>query len=369
MFSSLIVRASRSLALIALAAVVVLAAALAASRPSLQSVRLTAVEGSTSVVLTADGPLPLPQAGILTSPPRIYFDFLDVGTETKGVRVEGNVLVRGVRIAIHQPEPLVTRVVIDLSQPAPCRIDSGLRESGQLTIVVGTPTAPPAGRVPPIPPTPRPDTTVRRATPPMTAGPPPAVARASAPTEVPPATSPAPVTPPPQRDAVTPSAPFQPPPESARPTAAPAVQEPAGEVAPYMQRVGSLLTRLERLRPLLVALDTFVAVPGEPLKGAAAEFASIKLGLADIAPPTPLAAAHELLRDVCSLGVAAVAARIEPGAPDDAARAWNAASGALGAILLLDQARAALGLEPVWTPTAGGTEAARWGPRKTWPSR
>ena len=135
---------------IALAALVLLTSGPLASRPSLQSVRLVAGDGATSVVLVADGALPSPKIGVLTDPPRIYLDFPDVAAATAGTRADGDLLVRGVRVAVNQSQPLVTRVVIDLARPAPHRIEAGLRDSGQLTIVVGGPVAP-AGAAPPRP--------------------------------------------------------------------------------------------------------------------------------------------------------------------------------------------------------------------------
>ena len=118
--------------LVALAALVLMTSGPHASRPSLQSVRLVVENGATSVVLTADGALPSPKVGVLTDPPRIYLDFQDVATATAGTRASEGALVRGVRAAVNQPQPLVTRVVIDLARPAPHRIEAGLRDSGQL---------------------------------------------------------------------------------------------------------------------------------------------------------------------------------------------------------------------------------------------
>jgi hypothetical protein len=82
------------------------------------------------------------------------------------------------------------------------------------------------------------------------------------------------------------------------------------------------------------------------LTAAAAEFESIRLALTVIVPPRTLTATHELLRDVCVLGAASAAARVAPTAPDDSARAWNAAAAAAGAIMFLDRARADVGLPP-----------------------
>jgi len=63
-------------------------------------------------------------------------------------------------------------------------------------------------------------------------------------------------------------------------------------------------------------------------------------------PPRTLVTTHELFRDLCVLGAASVAARVAPAAPDDSARAWNAAAAAAGAIMFLDRARAEVGLAP-----------------------
>ena len=139
--------------------------------------------------------------------------FPDVAAATEGMRVNGDLLVRGVRVAVNQSRPSVTRVVIDLARAAPYRIEAGLRASGQLTIVVGVPVAQagePAGSWPP----------VRRSS------------RA-----------------PPERLAA---------------------RTPAKDVAQYLQRASSLLERLERLRPLLVSLDALSVLPEEQLKAAAA---------------------------------------------------------------------------------------------------
>jgi hypothetical protein len=262
-----------------------------ASRPSLQTVRLVDVgNGEASVMLSADGALPSPDIGVLADPPGISLDFRDVGAATEGMRVNGDLLVRGVRVAVSQSQPPVTRVVIDLARPAPHRIEADLRASGQLTIVVGARLAV-AGE-------------------------------------------------PASRAARTP--------ELVRAAGATAARAPAKDVAEYLQRVSALLVleRLERLRPLLVSLDALGALPEAQLKAAAVEFVSIRQALATITPPRTLAATHGLFRDVCVLGAASAAARVSTAAPDDSTRAWNAAAAAAGAIMLLDRARGEVGLAP-----------------------
>lgn len=329
---------------IALAALVLTTSGPLASRPSLQTVRLTVGDGATSVILSADGALPSPKVGVLTDPPRIYLDFMDVAAATEGTRVNGDLLVRGVRVAVNQSRPLVTRVVIDLAKPAPHRIEAGLRDSGQLTIVVGVPVAL-AGAPPPRPR----GQDVAGSAPalprPPPAEPPKAAAPAKAPATVPAVRAAAPAASRPPQAGEPATRPARSP-EFARAAGATAARAPTKDVAQYLRGASSLLERLERLRPLLVSLDALVVLPEEQMKAAAEEFESIQQALVAIVPPRTLAATHELFRDVCALGTASVAARVAPAAPDDSTRAWNAAAAAAGAIMLLDRARAEVGLAP-----------------------
>jgi hypothetical protein len=307
-------------------------------------VRLIVGDGATSVILSADGALPSPKVGVLTDPPRIYLDFMNVAAATEGTRVNGDLLVRAVRVAVNQSRPLVTRVVIDLAKPAPYRIEAGLRDSGQLTIVVGVPVAL-AGAPPPRPH----GQDVAGSAPalprPPPAEPPKAAAPAKEPATVPavPAATPAASRPPQAGEPATRPARS---PEFARAAGATAARAPTKDVAQYLRAASSLLERLERLRPLLVSLDALAVLPEEQLKAAAEEFESIRQALAAIVPPRTLAATHELFREVCVLGTASAATRVAPTAPDGSTRAWNAAAGAAGAIMLLDRARAEVGLAP-----------------------
>jgi hypothetical protein len=333
----------RNLARIAFAILVLAAPRPLASRPSLQTVRLIVGNGVTTVILSADGALPAPKVGVLTDPPRIYLDFGNVAAATEGIRVEGSVLVRGVRVAVNQSVPLVTRVVIDLSKPAPHRVDAGRRESGQLMVLVGVPVAVAdtpdartdaravAGGVPPAPAPPPPDVPEIAAR---------ARTAAIAPAVPPPA--PAALTPEAQPDAAAARAARSS--GFARGAGGTAARAPARDVAQYLHGASPLLERLERLRPVLVSLDALAIVPDERLKPAVEEFGLIRTALASLIPPRSLVATHELLRDACILGAASATARVTPGVPDDSSRAWNAAAAAAGAIMLLDRARADLGL-------------------------
>jgi hypothetical protein len=346
MHSRLPLMLHRDLARISLVVLVLATAGPFASRPSLRNVRLIVGDGVTSVMLTADGALPSPKVGVLSDPPRIYLDFVNVAAATGGTSVEGNVLVRGVRVAVNQTEPLVTRVVIDLSRPAPHRIDAGQRESGQLTVIVGVPVAP---AVAPKAPAPRQDVAAEA---PGAPTPPPTNAagigvRAGTPVTAPAVPSAASVSQPPapQPDAAARAARS---PGFARADGGTASRAPARDVAQYLQAASPLLDRLERLRPVLVSLDALAAVPDERLKPAAEEFKAIEKALASLVAPRSLAATHELLRQACTLGAASVAARVGPGATDDPSRGWNAAAAAAGALMLLDRVRADLGLATSW---------------------
>ncbi len=340
----------RNLARIAFAILVLSAAGPLASRPSLQTVRLIVSDGVTSVLLSADGALPAPKVGVLSDPPRIYLDFENVAAATKGIRVEGSVLVRGVRVAVNRLEPLVTRVVIDLSKPAPHRVEAGQRESGQLTVHVGVPVAVAgapkaqagardvAGGAPPppgLPPTFVPDIAARARTA--------AIAPAGP--------QPAPAALPPEAQPNADAARAARSPGFARPAGGTASRAPAKDVAQYLRAASPLLDRLERLRPILVALDALASIPDEGLKPVVEEFGLIRAALASLAPPRSLTATHELLREACAVGAASASARFAPGVPDDSERAWNAAAAAAGAIMLLDRARADLGLAPDAAPT------------------
>jgi hypothetical protein len=321
-----------------------------APRPSLQTVRLIDVgDGEASVFLSADGALPSPEVGVLTDPPGIYLDFLDVGTATEGMRVGGDLLVRAVRVAVDQARPSVTRVVIELAKPAPYRIDAGQRASGQLTIIIGVPVAP-AGAPPPRPAIPQ--------APP--AEPLKAAAPARAPATVPaaPAAAPAASRPPPAGEPATRAARS---PEFAHAAGATAARVPPKDVAQYLQRASYLLERVERLRPLLLSLDALAVLPKDQLTAAAEEFESIRKGLAGIVPPRTLAASHELFRDLCVLGASSAAARMAQATPDDSTRAWNAAAAAAGAIMFLDRVWAELGLAPAQLGALPGSSLPKGG--------
>ncbi|MGE5359040.1 MAG: AMIN domain-containing protein [Bacteroidales bacterium] len=317
-------------------------AALSAGGTSLRTVRVVAQGATTAVVIEADGPLPTPRVGVLRDPPRIYLDFAGVKTATSGTYPDVNAPVHGVRVAINQAQPLVTRVVLDLATPMPHSIDATSRERGQLTILVGP--APQAA-------------VVAAATPP--------------PVPAPPSMAVAPPTPAPAAAAAAPAVAVPAPGAEAPPAAAaPAARPPADaasraevisafaakgrapgnrpspkDVEKYLQKAALAILRLERVRPILVSLDALAAVHDAQLKKAAEEFQAIRRVLVAVNPPRSLKQTHDELCEVCTLGTTAATARLDRTLPD-ATRGWSAASAAAGALMLLERAQTDLGLGP-----------------------
>lgn len=233
---------------------------------TLREVHVASQAGVSTVVIEADGPLPAPVVGVVGDPARIYLDFPGVTPATRGTAVALNTLVRRVRVALHQPEPLVTRLVIDLTKPAPHRLEAARRQLGELTVIVGD----------------------------------------------------APVS-----------------------TAGGAKERPAAvSPADARQRAATLaaLEQLERLKPVLVSIDTRAALPEEILRTTGGEFEAIRVTLSALRPPRELAPTHEVLVTVCVLGTRAVETRLEAQQRADDASTWNAASAAAGALILLDRA-------------------------------
>jgi hypothetical protein len=282
-----------------------------ASGTVVRSVRLAPGGGAAAIIVRADGPLPSPAVGVLGGPPRIYLDFRDVTTATTGIQLEGHALVRRVRVALNQAQPPVTRVVIDLARAAPYRVEAGGRERGELTVVVEAPAATELA---------------------------PAVPGAQA------VSSPAPLSPEPAPARV---ATVTPPAAASKDVAA---RAPAKDVERYLAQISSALDRLEQLRPLLASLDALKSVSGVELKAAAGEFQSIRQALVAIEPPRTLKATHELFCTVCALGALSATTRLESVARGDVAGAWNAASAAASALMLLDRSGAELGVVPIRSP-------------------
>ena len=123
----------------------------------------------------------------------------------------------------------------------------------------------------------------------------------------------------------------------------PAPRQPDG---PFAQLVG-IIDRLEKLRPLLVAIDARSTQQGVNLQVAAAELSSIAKAVSGIRFTTRTNRTQGRLVQACGLASQAIQARMESEASGNPTLGWTAASAAAGTLLLLDGARAELGLPPV----------------------
>jgi len=256
----------------------------ATGQTMLRSVRFDPEPDGVAMTIEANGPLPLPRVGVLADPPRVYIDLAGVAPGTSAIVESSNALVRRVRVAVNQPDPLVTRVVIDLSQPVAHRVDARARAAGRIRVLLGGRAASdvrPAASVPPNPPG-------------SVLGKP---------------------------DESVPSTPAE------RPTTQPAAQRRSVALV-------AAAARLERLRPLLVSIDTRADVPEPSLHAALDEFAAIQHTLTGLRTSE----VQDALVKVCVLGTTAVEARIDAQQRGEPGPAWTAASAAAGALMTLDRA-------------------------------
>jgi len=264
------------------------------SSVSLRSVRVEPAtqDGTTRVVIDANGTLPEPASGTALRPPRIYVDFTDVLPFQTVEPVSPNPVVARVRVAEHSASPLVTRVVVDLIREATYRIDSSGRAAGRVILIIGTPES----RISNVP-------AIRSQPPPAT---------------VPPG------------------------PSRQQPAAKSQQPRSASAEAQYGVRVSAVLVRLHALRPLLEAIDRRTdTIPGD-LDAAAKEFDDGAKLLTAIKPPSSRTSTHALLMRTCTLGARAARLRQTADASQDAASGWEAASAAAGALLMLDRANGEL---------------------------
>jgi hypothetical protein len=290
--------------------------------PHLQAVRIvTTANGPTAVVIEGDRPLPSPFIGVVTEgPPRIYFDFTGVVTDTTGIRAEGDPWIRRVRVAIHSQDPLVTRVVIDLFRATPHSVDANQPSPSQFVVSVGG-----GGPRPPVPaPKPRP----------APARPEPGAAESPKPDS---------------------SKPDSPTPESAKPEVAkpeaatpesPKPESPRQETVktdPYVKQASAVVARFEQLRPVLEAIDAQVDQQAVNLQRAVSELDAMRRSLNALRAPRPLQDTHDQLAQACILALRAVRTRMEFATTGNAPLQLNAASAAAGALMLMDRARTALG--------------------------
>jgi hypothetical protein len=295
--------------------------------PVIRSVRTEAgKDGSTMVVVEGTGPLPEPSSGVAaTPPPRIYLDFTDVLPDLNLPPVSPTALVKAVRVAEHTASPLVTRVVINLAKATTYRVDTSGRSQGRIAVVLSALPSERAATAPP------PAASATKPSAPATS------ARPTQPRPAPPPSTPEKEQPRPVQPPSTPA----PPPSAASP---PTTQSPAARgrsdaaESQYGIRISSALVRLHALRLLLEAIDRRAdPIPGD-LNAAAAEFDAIGKLLSGIKPPSNREGTHALLLRTCTLGARAVRMRQEASATKDAAKGWDAASAAAGALMMFDKA-------------------------------
>jgi len=287
-----------------------------------------APDGSVLVVIQADGAIHPPESGVLAAPPRIFFDFPEVLPAARGAAGQDNPAVRQVRVALHSTAPRVTRVVIDLVQATPYRLEATDDPSRFVVAISGAANAgPPPAPVPPTiaeaPPTPAP--TIARVK---------EVAKPAAAAVVPP---------PPTPEIVPDAAPPPPPPPDPKPAAT--AGAPRSADSAQDQLVG-IIDRFEKLRPLLTAIDGRSPAQAVDLQVAAAELASIAKAVTAVKYTPRTNRTQGRLVQACALASQAVKARIESEATGNPALGWTAASAAAGTLLMLDTARGELGLPP-----------------------
>ena len=239
---------------------------------TVRSVRVDAANPSAPVVvIEGGGPLPAPQVGVLDTPPRVYLDFPGVRPDTTGTTPQSSGVVRRVRVGVFKTDPVITRVVIDLVERTPHRLDATERDRGRVRVTLG-------------------------------------------PTQ---ANLPAPV----------------------RPAEMPKAARPATSTAGPDRTVAlGALEQLERFRALLSAIDARSDIPEPALTSAIGEFENIKQMLTSRPPDK----AEEILVKICVLGANAASTRIGAQQDNDPGRAWNAASAAAGALIMLDRAASEL---------------------------
>ena len=323
----------------------------AAGRPSAQSkpVILEAIaisrQGDAVVVdIIADGPLPIPATGRVDSPPRYFLDFPGVIAGTRGAAPGPGVLKR-VRVALNTKSPLVTRVVLDLTDQPPVQIQGDESGRGRIRLILGKPET---GA-----PTPADRTALREARrDPLIPIPPDPV--------TPPATDPLPAklgepipTVPPLPSGTAGSEPLAPrpapsadlPPPAIYPvkSGSPGPTPSPDEIERYRNAIEGPLNRIRALRPLLTEIDQRGARPPEGRAEARGEVSAAIRALAAVHPPDSLKPVHDLLLRAASFSMMAATLRADAGTRADPTDIRNASSAAAGALLLLDRVCIELG--------------------------
>jgi hypothetical protein len=311
--------------------------------PEVRSVLTMSDGGTITVVIEASGALPMPTAGAVQNPPRLYFDFAGVKPRRTGTEIApGYGVVRQTRVALYATD--VTRVVLDLEKMAGYRIDADRKDlaEGRLRIVLGAaslvPSAPTAPDTPAATPAP-----VRTPAPPPAPVVPPTAPTTVAPTPPPAVSTPPPAvsTPPPAAKAPTPASPAAPALARQRPVHTPSSSMPAPpsrDVERYRQRLSGALERLEAQQPIVILLDAEGSISAEALQAAFTEFTSVARLLDGIKPSDSLAPTHELLIASCTLGATASKLGMDAARDRDVEARKNAASAAAGALMFFDRA-------------------------------
>jgi hypothetical protein len=264
--------------------------------------------------------------------------------------------VKRVRVALHSAAPVVTRVVLDLAQLQPHRIE---RDATHVSIGLGAAVAPaasagteapglrappPAGSRPASAPAPRP---VESAPTPVpinsTPKPPEAGPMGIAP--VPPLPDPTPPgrRPPAASEPSSTSSPADLSPAAKTPPSPPPPAASAGTLASprdmerYRRQVSPALERFRMQQPLLASLDTNEEQNAERVQMAVEELARLRSELLPIKPPDTLRPQQDMLLQSLTLALMAARLRLEGFQTNDANTIRNAASAAAGAIMLLDR--------------------------------
>jgi AMIN domain len=306
----------------------------------IRSIDVTPRGAEMVVTISADGPLPPPPIGVLDDPPRIYMDFAGVRAGSPAFTRARDPRIHRIRIAQHSINPMVTRVVIDLTsaQPhyvelEPTRIRLAIGSSGPATAVgPGLQPLPPLRE--PAPAQKEAGTfpgkeagtlnTMREPMPPGTGR------RGAKPTPDLPAVSAVPAEqsprPPPR---LVPGPSLEPP--------------PLKEVAKYHRMVATFLDRLRLQQPILASLDAQEDQSAERMQMAVDEFERIRQELTAVKPPDALKAHHDMLVQASTMAVLGAKLRLQASRSPDPGSVRNAASAAAGAILLLDRACVDLG--------------------------
>ena len=320
----------------------------AAAQSAIRAVGVSTIGGEAVVTVEGSGPLPTPALGALDGPPRIFLDFANVRLAARGLTRTPDPRVRRVRVGVFSLDPLVTRVVIDLTAVLPHRVELA---TGRVMLFVGAATAP-AMSAPGI-------------TPPESTSPPrpPNVGAQNKATAAPTANA-LPVPPEPRPTSASSRSdngipPVPPLPtsrettrsrnttaESATATSSnarlphrpPNPSPPTKDIEKYREQAGTLLERLKLQMPLLEAMQSLDNDLETRMPAAMQEFDRLREELEALRPPESVRTQHELIVQATRLGSTSARLRLEAIQSGDLPLRRNAASAAAGASLLLNRA-------------------------------